>query len=61
MPEFDLIHLAQRVAVLGMLSGIAGAITWQLIWGALALLAKRLQDRAARMRRMALARARVHG
>lgn len=61
MPELDLVQFAQRLALLGLLSGIAGAITWQLIWGALALLAQRLQDRAARLRRTAQARARAHG
>ena len=44
-----------------LLSGIAGAIAWQLIWGALALLAQRLHDRAARRWRIAQARERVNG
>lgn len=59
--EIDLAFFAQRMALLGLLSGICGAITWQLIWGALGVLAQRLQDRAARQRRVAQAKARAHG
>lgn len=61
MQDLDLVQLVQRLAVLGLLSGIAGAIAWQLIWGALALLAQRLHDRAARRWRIAQARERVNG
>ena len=61
MPEIDLVQVAQRLALLGLLSGIAGAIAWQLIWGALAVLAHRLHARAARRSRIAAARARALG
>ena len=58
--EIDLAQVAQRLALLCLLSGLVGAITWQLIWGALALLAQRLRDRALRRQRIAAARGRAH-
>lgn len=61
MQELDLVQLAQRMALLGLASGIAGAIVWQLICGALALLGQRLHERAARGSRIAQARERANG
>lgn len=57
--EIDLAFFAQRVALLGFLSGTAGAIIWQLAWAFLALLADRLNARAERLRRIAHARFRA--
>ena len=61
MPELDLVQVAQRLALLGLLSGIAGAIAWQLICGALEAFAWRLVALAERRRRIAQAKARAHG
>ncbi|WP_124510157.1 hypothetical protein [Acidovorax sp. FJL06] len=57
--EIDLALFAQRVALLGFLSGIAGAFMWQLAWAFLALLADRLNARSERLRRIAYARSRA--
>ena len=59
--EIDLVFFAQRLALLGLLSGLAGAILWQLIYGALEAFAWRLVSFAERRRRIAQARARGNG
>lgn len=59
--EIDLEFFAQRIAVLALASGVAGAIVWQLIWVALSLLAQRLHERSLRRSRIAQARERAHG
>lgn len=57
MNEFDLVHVAQRFAVIGICSGFVGAALWQLVMGSMSVLACRLQARADRRQRIAAARA----
>lgn len=59
--EIDLVHVAHRLAIVGICSGFVGAGLWQLLVGSLHLLAHRLHAHAARRQRIASARTRVHG
>lgn len=61
MPEIDLVHVAHRLAIVGICSGFVGAGLWQLLVGSMHMLAHRLHARAARRQRIAAARARVLG
>ena len=58
MPEIDLGHVAQQLAILGICAGFIGAALWHLLVGSMHVLAHRLHARAARRERIASARAR---
>lgn len=56
--EIDLVHVAQRLAIVGACSGFIGAALWQMLVGSLHVLAHRLHARAARRKRINAARSR---
>lgn len=60
MPEIDLGHVAQQLAILGICAGFTGAALWHLLVGSMHVLAHRLHARAARRQRIAFARERSH-
>ena len=60
MPEIDLGHVAQQLAILGICAGFTGAALWTLLVGSLGVLAERLHARAMRRHRIAQARGRSH-
>lgn len=60
-PDIDLVHVAQRLAIVGIFSGFIGAALWQLLVGSMHVLVFRLHARMAQRQRIADARARAHG
>jgi hypothetical protein len=60
MPEINLSHVAQQLAILGICAGFIGAALWQLLVGSMHVLAHRLHARAMRRQRIAAARGRAH-
>ena len=59
MPEIDLSHVAQQLAILGICAGFIGAALWTLLVGSLGVLAEHLHARAMRRHRIAQARGRA--
>lgn len=60
-PDIDLVHVAQRLAIVGICSGFIGAALWQLLVGSMHVLALRLHARIAQRQRIDSARSRVQG
>ena len=56
--EIDLAFFAQRIAMIGCLSGFIGGLLFVLVHGAVVALSERLRSRANRAERIAQARIR---
>ncbi|MBV7539998.1 hypothetical protein KW835_02740 [Acidovorax sp. sic0104] len=59
--EIDLVHVAHRLAIVGICSGFLGAALWQMLVGSMHVLALRLHARAARRQRIEAARRGCNG